>query len=141
MAELGRVAHRIPEVLAWLGNHGVEPAGAPFFKYDVVDMSREFVVEVGVAVGSAVSGDGDVVNGVLPGGRYASLTHTGHPCELEAATARLLSWASDQGLCWDMTETDAGEAWGCRLELYKTDPSAEPDMSRWETELAFRIAG
>ena len=40
-----------------------------------------------------------------------------------------------------MTETDAGEAWGCRLELYKTDPSAEPDMSRWETELAFRIAG
>jgi hypothetical protein len=29
-----------------------------------------------------------------------------------------------------MTETDAGEAWGCRLEFYKTDPAAEPDMSR-----------
>jgi hypothetical protein len=24
--------------------------------------------------------------------------------------------------------------------FYKTDPTAEPDMSKWETELAFRLA-
>jgi hypothetical protein len=28
----------------------------------------------------------------------------------------------------------------CRLELYKTDPAVEPDMNKWETELAFRLA-
>jgi effector-binding domain-containing protein len=89
---------------------------------------------------SAVPGNDEVLNGTLPGGRYASLTHTGHPDELEAATARLLSWAAERELRWDIAETDAGEAWGCRLEFYKTDPAAEPDMSRWETELAFRLA-
>jgi effector-binding domain-containing protein len=140
MAELGRVAHRIPELFAWLGGHGIEPAGPPFFKYDVIDMARELTVQVGVAVGSPVPGDGDVVSGTLPGGRYASLTHTGHPDELEAATALLLSWAGERGLRWDMTQTSAGEAWGCRLEFYKSDPATEPDMSRWETELAFRLA-
>jgi len=28
----------------------------------------------------------------------------------------------------------------CRLEIYLTDPSVEPDMSKWETQLAFRLA-
>ena len=27
-----------------------------------------------------------------------------------------------------------------RLEIYKTDPAEEPDMSKWETELAFKLA-
>jgi hypothetical protein len=36
---------------------------------------------------------------------------------------------------------DGGERWGGRLEIYLTDPSQEPDMSRWQTQLAFRLAG
>ncbi len=140
MRELGRVAHRIPEVIGWLGSRGLAAAGPPFFKYDVIDMARTLEVEVGTAVLSAVPGEGAVVDGTLPAGRYATLTHIGSPDDLEQATARLLEWGAAQGLRWDMTETDAGEVWGCRLELYKTDPAAEPDMSRWQTELAFRLA-
>ena len=34
-----------------------------------------------------------------------------------------------------------GERWGCRLEIYLTDSSQEPDMSKWVTELAFKLAG
>ena len=39
-----------------------------------------------------------------------------------------------------MSETYDGQRWGCRLEVYNTDPTEEPDMSRWEAELAFRLA-
>jgi hypothetical protein len=35
---------------------------------------------------------------VLPTGRYATLTHVGHPSELMAATKALLDWAAEQGL-------------------------------------------
>jgi hypothetical protein len=58
---------------AWPGGHGVAPAGPPFFKYSV-DMMRELEVEAGVPVAAAVDGDDQVVSGVLPAGRYATLT-------------------------------------------------------------------
>jgi hypothetical protein len=35
---------------------------------------------------------------------------------------------------------DNGERWGCCLEIYLTDPGQEPDMSKWQTQLAFRLA-
>lgn len=46
-------------------------------------------------------------------------------------TAALLDWADKQGLEWDRTGTPDGERWGCRLEVYKTDPAEEPDMAKW----------
>jgi hypothetical protein len=57
------------------------------------------------------------------------------------ATGDLLAWAERQGLTWDTTPTPDGERWGCRLEEYLSDPDEEPDMTKWETVLAFRLAG
>src|SRR5580704_5258 len=79
MAELGEFAARFGEVFGWLGARGLGPAGAPFFKYNLIDMERELEVEVGVPVAAAVDGDDQVISGVLPAGRYATLTHVGHP--------------------------------------------------------------
>ena len=141
MAELGGLGARFGEVFGWLGARGLEAADAPFFKYDLVDMAGELEVEAGVPVGAAVDGDAGVVSGVLPAGRYATLTHVGHPSELAEATKALLDWAARQGLSWDMTPADGGERWGARLEIYLTDPEQEPDMSKWHTQLAFRLAG
>ena len=45
-----------------------------------------------------------------------------------------------QGLTWDMSPGETGERWGSRLEFYLTDPREEPDMSKWVTQLAFRLA-
>jgi effector-binding domain-containing protein len=134
------IADRIPEVFAWLATRGIEPAGAPFLRYHVIDMDRHMDIEAGVPVAVSVEGEGNVISGVLPGGRYATVTHLGSFDKLVDVTAMLLDWAARQGLVWDMTETEDGQAWGCRLEIYKTDPSAEPDMSKWATELAFRLA-
>jgi effector-binding domain-containing protein len=140
MAEIGSVAHRIPEIFGWLGRRGIEPAGAPFFRYHVIDMERQLLVEVGVPVTYAVDDDGAVRGGTLPEGRFAVMLHTGAPNTLMAATSALLDWAGEHGLRWDVAPTDEGERWGCRIESYLTNPADEPDASKWQTELAFRLA-
>jgi effector-binding domain-containing protein len=139
-AELGEVLPPLwARVFEWVGTQGIAPQGA-FWKYNVIDMERQLEVEVGEQVGAAVDGDGDIVAGVLPGGRYATLRHVGHPQELAAATTAVLDWASEQGLAWDKSEVGGVEHWASRLELYHTDPTVEADMTKWETTLAFRLA-
>ena len=140
MSQLGEVAHRTAEVFGWLAARELAPAGPPFFRYHVIDMERQLEVEVGVPVQAAVAGDDQVTAGVIPAGRYATVTHVGTPASLEAATAGLLDWAAKQGLRWDMTDGEEGEYWGGRLEFYLTDPTEQPDTSKWETQLAFRLA-
>jgi effector-binding domain-containing protein len=140
MTAIGSVADRIPEIFGWLGARGIAPAGPPFFRYHVVDMERQLQVEVGVPVASAVEDDGAIRAGMLPAGRFATMTHTGAPDTLAAATARLLDWARERELAWDMSRTEAGERWGCRVEFYLTDPAGQPDTSKWRTQLAFRLA-
>jgi effector-binding domain-containing protein len=103
-------------------------------------MDRQLEVEAGVPVVAPVQPDGDVVAGVLPAGRYATVLHVGHPGELVAATGALLDWGAAEDLKWDTAPGADGERWAGRLEIYLTDPQQEPDMSKWETVLAFRLA-
>jgi effector-binding domain-containing protein len=140
MGEIAAFARRFGEVFGWLDSHGLAPAGPPFFKYNVIDMARELEMEAGVPIATATDGDDQIVAGVLPAGRYATLTHVGHPSELMAATKALLDWAAEQGLTWDVTPSEDGDRWACRLENYLTDPDQEPDMSKWVTQLAFKLA-
>jgi RNA polymerase sigma-70 factor (ECF subfamily) len=144
MSTLSRIADRIPELMAGLAERGHSPTGAPFFRYLTIDMERGLEVEAGVPVAEPVDlaegGGGAVTVRTLPGGRFVSAFFVGHPDGLEGATRELLQWAEAGGLRWDMNDSPAGENWGCRLEIYHTDPREQPDMNAWRTELAFRLA-
>jgi effector-binding domain-containing protein len=141
MTTFSKIADRFLEVFGWIAERGLTPAGAPFFRYHVIDMEGDLDLEIGVPLDSPVPGSGDVTSGVVPAGRYVTLSHTGHPDQLIGVTAELLAWADAQGLAWDMTPTPAGEKWASRLETYFTDPREQPDMSKWVVELAFKLAG
>jgi effector-binding domain-containing protein len=141
MQTLGTILPELhPRVYAWLGERGIAPVGAPFWKYNVVDMDRGLEVEVGVPVAVAVDGDDQVLGDVLAPGRYATLRYTGHPDGLAAATAALFKWAEEQDLTWDVRPAPDGERWAARLEIYETDPAVEPDMTKWTTQLTFRLS-
>ena len=140
MAGIGAFAARTGEVFAWLGSRGLAPAGAPFLKYNVIDMARQLEVEAGVPIAAPADGDGEVISGILPAGRYATVTHVGHPSELIGVTKALLDWAAGEGLTWDRSHGSDGDRWGSRLESHLTDPREEPDMRKWVTQLAFRLA-
>ncbi|MFG2192857.1 GyrI-like domain-containing protein [Streptomyces sp. NPDC048639] len=144
MTTIAEIADRLPEIFGWLAARGVEPAGPPFFRYRVIDMDRKLDIEAGFPVATATAtapgAEGEIFAGSLPAGRYVTVTHIGHPDRLRDVHASLLDWAARHELTWDMSETGAGEEWGCRLEIYRTDPRVQPDMNAWETEVAFRLA-
>ncbi len=133
----------IPETLGelsiWCGARGIYPAGAPFIRYHIIDMAGRLDIELGVPTAATIPGEGRVAAGVLPAGRYASLVYTdvtrGTP-----ANKALLEWGAARGLVWDRWETERGEGFGARLETFLTRPEEEPDMAKWETEVAIRLA-
>jgi RNA polymerase sigma-70 factor (ECF subfamily) len=139
MQTLGDVLPELhPQVRRYLRSRGVEPAGDPFCRYNLIDMARQLEIEAGFPVADPVAGEDQVLAAFLPAGRYATLWHTGHPAGLVGATETLLDWAEQQGLAWDVTPTPDGDQWGCRLEISHDKPGQA--MSEWETELAFRLA-
>lgn len=144
MQTFGVVADRIPELFGWLAARQIAPVGAPFLRYNVIDMEREFEIEAGVPVAEVVKvaddEPGDLFAAVLPAGRYAAVRHVGHPDELVEVNRRLLDWAEHRGLRWDVSDTERGQRWGCRTETYETDPRVEADPHNWTIALAFRLA-
>ena len=135
MDGIAAFADRMGEVVSWLAAHEIAPNDAPFFRYELVDMDAGLVMEIGFPVDDVHHGEGDIVSGVLPAGRYATVTHHGHPDGLRDVTHDLLVWATEQGLEWDAH----GNNWTARLEIYKSDPREVPDMNDWETDLEFKL--
>lgn len=130
-----------PLLFAYLAEQGVAPTDAPFFNYRRIDMATTLDVEAGVPVDRAAADGERVKFGELPAGDYVTLTHKGHYDGLYDATAMLIGWAKERGIGWDMHEAADGDHFACRLEIYETDPSAEPDPAKWVTRLAFKTAG
>lgn len=141
MDHFAPVADRLPEILGWLAEQGVTLAGAPFFRYRVIDMERELLVQAGVPLREPLDGaTPGWETDVLPAGRFLTTTYTGSPDNLVEVTRQLLEWAEQQGLTFDQHPTDQGDVWGCRLEIYQTNPLDVPDTAHWVTTLAFRLA-
>jgi hypothetical protein len=112
----------------------------PFFRYHTIDARGRLEVEAGVPIAAMAECTNGILCDRLPAGRYVTVTHIGHPDGLIPLTAELLDWATDRGLRADLDTTPDGQAWGCRLELLKTNPLEQPDPNLWETELVVLLA-
>lgn len=142
MATMHEIADRVPWLIGRLAERGIEPAGPPFLRYNVIDMENLLHVEAGVPVAASAAAalpqDDGIFAGVLPGGRYLTAVCAGIP-EVEV-TRKFLDWAGAHDLEWDVEASPAGARWGCRLERLLTNPAEEPDPEKWRTELAFRLS-
>ncbi len=133
----GHINKQFPRLNKWLKQHNITPAGAPFLRYHVIDMSGEMDIEAGVLVATPLPGDDLVKPGILPAGRYASLIYVGLGL---AANKALLAWIGSNNLRLDRWAAPKGDASGCRYEAYLTDPKIEPRKKHWEIELAMKLA-
>ena len=131
------VDEAFPELFGWLASHGIEVSGPPFTRYLVIDMAAELQIELAVPVATPVAGSGRVRPGALPEGKYAVLRHTGPYDGLVASNAALQQWAHQHGVEFDTWDTPQGSAWRSRAEHYLTDPSKEPDPTKWEVDVAY----
>jgi effector-binding domain-containing protein len=127
------------EVMIWLQQQGAAPAGAPFIRYYVINMESKLDIELGWPVAKPLSGNGRIKAGVIPAGRYATLIYTDVKNGYNGNKA-LIDWASTNGIKWDRWDDSNGDAFRSRVEYFLTDPADEPDMSKWETEVAIKVA-
>ncbi|WP_350274065.1 GyrI-like domain-containing protein [Kribbella sp. HUAS MG21] len=142
---LGKRNDLLDELSSWLANHRIDDAGPFFLRLHVIDMNGPMDLEVGAMTPPPVrpadhrarAGDGRVRPGMLPGGRYATMTYRNHSLRANRA---LLEWTAAEGLVLDRRESAAGDIFGCRYEAYRTDPRTEPRKTKWEVELNLRLA-
>jgi effector-binding domain-containing protein len=111
--------------------------GPVFFRLHVVDMDGDMDIEVGAVTDQPFTGDDRVRPGVLPAGRYATLVYLNHG---RRANGLLIDWVNAEGLAFDRVTGPAGDEFACRYEAYLTDPRTERMKTKWQTELAIRLA-
>jgi effector-binding domain-containing protein len=145
MSDVDIAAPRLfDEIRTWVSEKGLRLAGAPILKHNVIDMERALELEFGVPTAAHVPGDGRVISGRLPAGRYATILYRGPyggtDDALYRANAALIGWGMERGVKWDSEQTPAGERFACRLEIYHIGPQSEPDPAKWETEVAIRVS-
>jgi effector-binding domain-containing protein len=107
--------------------------GTVYFRLHEIDMNGPMDIEVGVLTDAGADGSAGERETLLPGGRYASMVYVNHG---RRANGTLLDWAAAEGLRLDRD----GDVFGCRYEAYLTDPRTERMKTRWQTELAIRLA-
>ena len=116
------------EVYGYIQQCGQNPAGMPFSRYHSMD-GHTVDLECGMPVASALEGTGRVQAGELYAGTVATVTHMGPYESLPQTWSALTEWMGSQGL------DPAGAPW----EVYVTDPGAEPDTSKWRTDIFFPV--
>ncbi len=125
------------ELNAWARKNGLKPAGPSLLRYYVIDMAGEMDIEVGIPVAEPLPEEGRVHVGRIPPGRYASLVYMGSGFTGNKA---LIEWARANGLKWDRWDDPKGDAFRCRYESHLTDPQLEPRKTKWEVEVAIKLA-
>ena len=125
------------EINIWAKKCGLQPAGPPFLRYHVIDMAGEMDIEVGIPVETPLPGDERVSWGVLPAGRYASLIYVGNGY---TGNKTLIEWARANGYAFDRWDDPQGDGFRARYETYLTDPAVEPRKTKWEVEVAIKLA-
>jgi effector-binding domain-containing protein len=125
------------EIGLWEKQHGVVRTDAPFLRYHVIDMEGVMDIEVGIPVAAPLPEDDRVKAGTLPAGRYASLVYVGNGY---TGNKTLLEWMRDNGYVSDAWDDPAGHAFRSRYERYLTDPKVQPLKTKWDVEVAIKLA-
>lgn len=111
-------------------NKEVRMAGAPFTLYSKWDETNQFAVfEAGLPVTGEIKPAGRVNFKVMPPTRAIKASHFGKYEELMHVYVALDEYIKEFGL----------EEVCCPMEVYVTDPGAEPDTAKWQTDVYFAI--
>ena len=127
--DVGAALHRIlPQVGQYLASSGLQSVGQPlarYYRYDaeVVEM------DAGIRVTGRAEGNDTVMVKELPGGDVAVAVHLGPYHTLRQTYDALAAWIAQEG------RTPREAPW----EVYITDPTEEPDSTRWRTEIYWPV--
>ena len=118
------------ELTTTVAAQGILPSG-PWFCYHHSLTDTQYDFEISLPVSQPVTPVGRVVNSLVPASKVARTLYHGPYEGLPNAWTEFMGWIESQGLVAEET------LW----ETYLTDPSAEPDPSKWITELTWPLVG
>ena len=118
------MSQAFPKIYDTVTKAGAVPAGPPLTRYFSFG-GPVIEYECAIPLQAPFAGEGDVQPGKLGGCEAAVAIHMGPYDTIGATWESLTAWAQEQG------RTPSGPGW----EYYLTDPSAEPDPSKWVTEV------
>lgn len=116
------------EVYGHIQASGQRPSGMPFSIYHSMD-GKTVELECCLPIASPLPGTDRINSGELPTGTMATVTHFGPYEDLGKTWSALMDWMKSERL------EGAGAPW----EVYVTDPGAEPDQSKWRTDIFFPV--
>jgi effector-binding domain-containing protein len=125
------------ELYGWLKAQQIKPDGPFFLRYYVIDMEGEMDIEFGLQVPAPLPGDERVKPGIIPAGRYAFLVYSRYALRGNRA---LFGWVEQKKLALDRWDDPQGDAFACRCETYLADPRVEPRKTKWDVDLAVKLA-
>jgi effector-binding domain-containing protein len=128
----------LKELTKWMSKEGIEASGPAFHRFYVINMGKEFDLEVGIPVKVSVAGNDRVKPNIIQAGRYANLTYTGRNNAYKGNKA-LVEWARDNGVPWDRWDDPRGDAFRCRYESYLSNRLTEADKKMWRTNVAIKV--
>ena len=130
-----------PALFAWLGEHGVSPAGPPFIRVNAIDEAGEPLELECPPVPATRAG------GASPR-RAAGRAHVTVRTSARTAARRPRpgsrargphGWIAEHGR--HRRRSERGTELACSLDVLHVGPDRERDPSRWRTELALLIVG
>ena len=136
------IASAIPKLLKrtekFLSMKNIPISGSPFFRFHSINMGSEYDLEVGFLCKSKVGSEEEFVSNTFPDGNYATLKYAGKNRGYQGNKA-LIEWARSNKYEMDRWDTDLGDTFACRYEIYLTDIDIEPDHKKWVKEVAIKL--
>lgn len=119
-------------ILAYMGENGLEMAGAPLCRYQTYFNTKGNVeLEAGAPIADSVAISDDRFHLMrLGGGTVAKTTHVGHYTKLGSTHKAMAQWLNENNKVQD------GHAW----ESFVTDPGQEPNSALWKTDIYYPLA-
>jgi effector-binding domain-containing protein len=136
------ISEEMPPLIGILKNllekENIEITGDCFFRYLSCTRNGQLLIEAGFPIENTNSNPGGIENGSFPAGKYLSVIHMGDYKNLIDAHIYLESYSKANGLTLDENPSDTGIKWGCRAEIYLSEPDVTP-IEDWKTEVLFLL--
>lgn len=116
------------DIMNYLFEIGVQPAGAPYVGYFNMDM-QDLDIEIGFPVAQAASGRDGIQASEIPAGKQVSCLYTGPYNKIEPAYNAIMEWIPANGYI----------ATGVCYEFYLNDPAQTPE-SELLTKIVFMLS-
>ncbi len=117
------------KLMEYIEKAGTEMAGMPFAIWYQYEDTTKFVFECAIPVTSKVKGEGDIRFFSTYAGKVVTANHWGDYSTTGNSWGKIMKYLDEKQL----------QPNGDPYEVYITDPTTEPDPSRWLTELYFPV--